>query len=76
MALFKKNEDPAENKQTQAAPVVDDSLDVGTAEDVEAMMKKYDLTDILDKVYRKTDKYGECFVYVVPYKKAINRLLK
>ena len=42
MALFKKNEDPAENKQTQAAPVVDDSLDVGTAEDVEAMMKKYD----------------------------------
>lgn len=50
--------------------------DITANQNIQTMMKRYDLTDILDKVYRKTDKYGECFVYVVPYKKAINRLLK
>ena len=50
--------------------------DITANQNIQTMMKKYDLTDILDKVYRKTDKYGECFIYIIPYKKAINRLLK
>ena len=50
--------------------------DITANQNIQTMMKKYDLADILDKVYRKTDKYGECFIYIIPYKKAINRLLK
>ena len=50
--------------------------DITANQNIQTMMKKYDLTDILDKVYRKTDKYGECFIYIIPYKKAIHRLLK
>ena len=50
--------------------------DITANQNIQTMMKRYDLADILDKVYRKTDKYGECFIYIIPYKKAINRLLK
>ena len=50
--------------------------DITANQNIQTMMKRYDLADILDKVYRKTDKYGECFIYIIPYKKAIHRLLK
>ena len=50
--------------------------DITSAKNIETMKKKYDLNVLLDKVYRKIDKYGECFVYIVPYRKAISRLMK
>lgn len=50
--------------------------DITSAKNIETMKKKYNLSVLLDKVYRKIDKYGECFVYIVPYKRAISRLLK
>ena len=44
---------------------------------IETLKKKYNLEEFLDnEVYRPTDKYGEAFVYIVPYKKAIATLLK
>ena len=49
--------------------------DIGVANNIKDMKEKYKLDLILDKVYRQTDKLGECFVYVVPYRKAIKRLL-
>ena len=37
---------------------------------------KYDLLNFVNDVYYDTDKYGEQFIYVVPYKTAISKLLK
>lgn len=37
---------------------------------------KYGLEDLFDTMDYKTEKYGECFVYCVPYKKAFDDLLK
>jgi hypothetical protein len=42
---------------------------------VQEMRMKYDLEQFIEDVYRDTDKYGEAFVYCVPYKKAIRKLL-
>ena len=36
---------------------------------------KYDLLKLIKKIYKATSKYGECFVYRVPYEKAIQKLL-
>ena len=44
---------------------------------IETLKEKYNLEEFLDnKVYRPTDKYGEAFIYIVPYKRAIETLLK
>ena len=40
-----------------------------------ALKEKYGLEDLLDDVVSRTQKYGECFVYHVPYKKAFERML-
>ena len=40
-----------------------------------ALKNKYDLEDTLDKIAAQTSKYGECFVYIVPYKKAFEQIL-
>ena len=37
--------------------------------------ERYDLSDFLSDLYYKTSKYGETFVYLVPYTKAFERLL-
>ena len=50
--------------------------DVGVSKNIQTMKDKYQLEIILDKVYRNIDKYGEAFVYIVPYKKAIDRLMR
>ena len=42
---------------------------------IQNMREKYDIDNLLDRVYSETDIYGECFVYCVPYKKALKRLL-
>lgn len=44
--------------------------------DIESFKKKYLLREFADKCYRKTAKYGEQFVYIVSYNKALARLLK
>ena len=36
----------------------------------------YKIQDLVDEIYDKASKYGEAFVYVVPYKKAVARLLR
>lgn len=44
---------------------------------IETIKEKYNIDDFLEnKVYRPTDKYGEAFVYIIPYRKAIETLLK
>lgn len=40
-----------------------------------AMKNKYDLEDLFDRIFSQTSKYGECFVYTVPYKKAFEQIL-
>ena len=37
--------------------------------------KKYNWTKLKKDIYQKTSKYGEQFIYVIPYKKAMARLL-
>ena len=37
---------------------------------------KYDVETLYDEIYEKTSKYGEYFLYHVPYTKAFERLLK
>ena len=40
------------------------------------LKEKYSIEDLYDEIYDKTSKYGEYFLYHVPYKKAFERLLK
>ena len=42
---------------------------------IDDMKTRYDLLKLTSEIYEKTAKYGECFVYCVPYQKAIQRLL-
>ena len=57
-----------------------DGSGLGTADttsaDIESFKKKYELRELADKCYRKTAKYGEQFVYIVSYNKALKRLLR
>lgn len=43
--------------------------------DLELFAKKYDLEAFRNELYSKTAKYGEQFVYIVPYKKALDKLI-
>lgn len=38
--------------------------------------EKYSVEDLFDEIYYDTAKYGEYFLYLVPYQKAFERLLK
>ena len=49
--------------------------EISANSNIKEMREKYDLDDLLDRVYREADRKGECFVYIVPYKKAIKKLL-
>lgn len=42
---------------------------------IDEIKKKYDLVTFIDELYFETSKYGETFVYCVPYQKAIQNLL-
>lgn len=44
-------------------------------ERVKDLKKKYNLLTFVDEVYYRTSKYGEDFIYVVPYATALSRLL-
>jgi len=45
------------------------------ARNIEDMKNRYEMQKLISKIYEQTSKYGETFVYCVPYQKAINRLL-
>lgn len=38
--------------------------------------QKYKFQDICEEMYQRASKYGECFLYIVPYHIAMERLLK
>ena len=40
------------------------------------MKDKYQLEELFDTIAANTSKYGECFVYTVPYKKAFEQILQ
>lgn len=53
------------------------SNDSSIANNIKTLKEKYDLSKLLDEdVYRPADKYGEAFVYIVPYKRAIETLIR
>ena len=45
-------------------------------EHIKEIKETYNIQDLVDEIYDKASKYGEAFVYIVPYKKAVARLLK
>ena len=44
--------------------------------DIESFKKKYKLLTLAKNTYWKTSKYGEDFIYIVPYNKALKRLVR
>lgn len=42
--------------------------------DMDSFIKKYDLKNFKQRLYKKTAKYGEQFVYIISYNKALGRL--
>ena len=57
--------------------IKDDNNSKSEAEgsDLELFSRKYNLEAFRNELYSKTAKYGEQFVYIVPYKKAIDKLI-
>ena len=54
-----------------------DQISSETDEDkVKACKKKYDWDDLKEKLYNKTSYYGEQFVYILSYKKALERMMR
>ena len=47
----------------------------GDADRILSCKRKYNWSKLKDDIYLDTAKYGEQFVYIVPYRKAMNRLL-
>src|SRR5574344_878164 len=43
---------------------------------IDSIKKRYKVQDFFEKTYMNTSKYGEDFIYHVPYKTAFDRLLK
>ena len=43
---------------------------------IENMIRKYDIYNLFTDWYKDMDKRGEVFIYIVPYKKALDELLK
>ena len=44
--------------------------------DIESFKRKYKIVKLVKDTYKRTAKYGEDFIYIVSYTKALNRLLK
>lgn len=45
-------------------------------EHIKFIKEAYNLQELVDEIYDDASKYGEAFVYTVPYKKAVARLLR
>lgn len=52
------------------------SANAAISSNIEEMVKKYDLSNRAEKWYDNTSKYGEQFVYCVPYSSAFQELLR
>lgn len=52
-----------------------DLAEVSVEHNIAQMRTKYDLDNLVDRIYDETDRLGECYIYCVPYKKAIARIL-
>ena len=50
--------------------------ETNTDSTIESFKKKYDLSNLSSKIYKKTAKYGEEYIYVISYNKALSRLLQ
>lgn len=55
--------------------VTGDDKEKKFSENIKAMIKEYDLMQKSEEWYELASKYGETFVYIVPYKKALADLL-
>lgn len=60
------------NLETDIPGVVDNEQ---FSRNIEAIKKKYNLNELINDTYDETSKYGERFIYRVPYTKAIQRLM-
>lgn len=68
----------ADNFAKDFITLTDDSAiskEASFSDRVEIMKKKYNLQELLDQAYDDASKYGEKFLYIVPYKKALKKLL-
>lgn len=45
-------------------------------DNIKTIEQKYKFQDICEEMYQRASKYGECFLYIVPYYIAMERLLK
>lgn len=45
-------------------------------EHIKFIKETYKVQELTDEIYENASKYGEAFVYIVPYKKAVARLLR
>ena len=52
-----------------------DLSEVNVEHNIKQMRTKYDIDTIIDRIYEETDTLGECYIYCVPYKKALERIL-
>ena len=58
-------------------PVNSNNNDAHIRLNIENLKEKYNIDDLLEnKVYKPTDKYGESFIYIIPYRKALEQLLR
>lgn len=56
--------------------VTPDGMNEATfSERIKQLKKNYDLLNLVDEAYDKAAKYGEQFIYIVPYKIALSKLL-
>lgn len=77
--IKKDNTLSADNFTKEFATVKSNKTDENTNAEffqrVKNIKKKYKLDDFYEEMYKKASKYGECFVYCVPYNIAIQRLM-
>lgn len=59
---------PADTFESKKTTMIDTNI--------ENMIRKYDIYNLFTDWYKDMDKRGEVFIYIVPYKKALDELLK
>jgi len=59
----------------QSPSVSKDEINIFNA-NVDKIEAEYDISDFLDDTYMKVSKYGEDFIYIVPYPVAFERMIK
>ncbi len=59
----------------ESPTISDDKLKI-INDNIKKVSDKYKFSDIAEELYERASKYGEAFLYIVPYNVAIERLLK